>query len=426
MKARTLDPDPGPLTWFGALRRVLGRLGRYTHPAVAQPLQTAPVADAPNSPTTGTMQALAPPPMERPSLQDALAQRAAFWSAATHDLCQPAQALALFVDRLQGLPADPKAQQVHAYLDSSMQDLTRLLNGLLEVARLDAGQVLPAFAPVSVEALLARVAQEIAPQAEQKGLRLRVRSAGQWVLADGAILEHIVLALAHNAVRFTDDGTVFLSARSCAQGRSLRIDISDSGVGIAQRDHAKVFEPFAQRNLARQSQALRPSLGLYIARRHAALLGSSIQLRSALGRGSRFSLVVPQVLGMESAQADGGGAESTRLRGLQLVLLDTQDARRAAMQSLLASWGCSVHGGEWGAQPDGIVLAWDEAQGLASLQSLPAWGAVRVPVCVVYAEALAQTAQSSGQQAVVYLADPLQPAQLRAWLRRLPRSQAGV
>jgi hypothetical protein len=72
------------------------------------------------------------------------------------------------------------------------------------------------------------------------------------------------------------------------------------------------------------------------------------------------------------------------------------------------------------------VLAWDEAQGLASLQSLPAWGAVRVPVCVVYAEALAQTAQSSGQQAVVYLADPLQPAQLRAWLRRLPRSQAGV
>jgi signal transduction histidine kinase len=96
------------------------------------------------------MQALSPPPMERPSLQDALAQRAAFWSAATHDLCQPAQALALFVDRLQCLPADPKAQQVHAYLDSSMQDLTRLLNGLLEVARLDAGQVLPAFAPVSV------------------------------------------------------------------------------------------------------------------------------------------------------------------------------------------------------------------------------------------------------------------------------------
>ena len=404
--------------------------GASPAPAVLNPaphgLRTAPIPGVPvlEKPRGDALLPDAP-------LPDTAQQRAQFWSTATHDLCQPAQALALFLDRLQRLPADAKTQQLHAYLDSSMQDLTRLLQGLLEVARLDAGQVHPVHAPVAVDALLRRVAQQVAPQAQSKGLRLRVRTAGQWVQSDVAILEPIVVALAHNAVRFTDRGTVLLSARPCDQGTGVRIDVSDSGIGIAERDHPKVFAPFAQRNLARQAEALRPSLGLFIAQGHAGVLGSRLQLRSALGRGSRFSLVLPRVPSpTPHGQAEAGGA-SLGLQGLRLALLDGQAQRRDDLQGLLQAWGCTVHLAEsvqvlqdlhLHTPLGGVVLAWDASSGLPSGVTQYAKAAAGAPVCVIYAPAPVPVAPFSEGQAIVYLADPLQPGQLRAWLRRLPQA----
>ena len=438
MKVRTPAPDAEPLTWLGALRQFLGRWGLPAEPSQAQaaPLaQAAPQTRAHDLAASLAGQDAGWRAAESSQPQDALAQRAAFWSTATHDLCQPAQALALFIDRLQRLPADPKAQQVHAYLDSSMQDLTRLLSGLLEVARLDAGQVQPVLAPVSVDALLARVAQDIAPSAQEKGLRVRVRSAGQWVQSDRAMLEPLVLALAHNAVRFTDRGTVFLSVRSAVQGRSLRLDVSDSGIGIAERDHAKVFEPFAQRNVARQSPVLRPSLSLYIAQRNAVLLGSHLQLRSALGRGSRFSLVLPKADGPASPPGSEWHTDAVHANRMDIVLVDGDAPRRAQLQALLTSWGCTVHSAQTLSdfallRPEqglrGIVVAWDDAQGQDFMQAIQAWHGAPLPVCVVYAQATALQGPPLRQQSLVFLPEPLQVAPLRAWLRRLPPSDKGT
>ena len=440
MKVRTPAPDAEPPTWLGALRQFLGRWGLPAEPSQAQaqaapPAQAAPQTRAPDLAASLAGRDAGWRAAESAQPEDALAQRAAFWSTATHDLCQPAQALALFIDRLQRLPADAKAQQVHAYLDSSMQDLTRLLTGLLEVARLDAGQVQPVLAPMSVDALLARVAQDIAPSAQEKGLRVRVRSAGQWVQSDRAMLEPLVLALAHNAVRFTDRGTVFLSVRSAVQGRSLRLDVSDSGIGIAERDHAKVFEPFAQRNVARQSPVLRPSLSLYIAQRNAVLLGSHLQLRSALGRGSRFSLVLPKADGPASPPGSEWHTDAVHANRMDIVLVDGDAPRRAHLQALLTSWGCTVHsaqtlsdygllGSEQGLR--GIVVAWDDAQGQDFMQAIQAWHGTPLPVCVVYAKASALQGPPLSQQGGVFLPEPLQAAPLRAWLRRLPPSDKGT
>ena len=143
---------------------------------------------------------------------------------------------------------------------------------------------------VSVDELFSRLREQLAEQAQSKGLRLVFRSKSQAVIADPALLERILLALGRNALQFCERGTVLFSARPVQGGTAVRIDVSDSGPGIAERDHLKIFEPFAQRNAANPQGPSRPSLGLHIASRHARLLVTDLQLRSALGRGSRFSI----------------------------------------------------------------------------------------------------------------------------------------
>jgi len=365
---------------------------------------------------------------------DLLSQRASFWATATHDLCQPAQALALFLERLRRLPPQSSADALHGYLQSSMDDLTRLLTGLMELAQIDAGEVQASTMVVSVHELFSRLNAQLAGQAQAKGLRLAVRSYGQSVLTDPALLERILLALGRNALQFCERGTVLLSARLVQGGTAVRIDVSDSGPGIAERDHLKIFEPFAQRNVANPQTQSRPSLGLHIASRHARLLGTDLQLRSALGRGSRFSITLPL-----AAQARRAGdelpitLEVIGLNGLRVALFDADQERASTVGAWLTSWGCSVvnernldaaqtsHAAQ-GRQAQAIVCAWQGDAPLSAGQrilALRADNASQIPACIIYADLRTSDRIPNLPAATAVLGQPLQAAQLRAWLRRV-------
>jgi len=364
---------------------------------------------------------------------DLVQQRAQFWATATHDLCQPAQALALFLERLRRLPPQTSAEALHGYLQSSMDDLTRLLTGLMELAQIDAGEVQATAMVVSVDELFSRVNAQLAGPAQAKGLRVVARSRGQLVVADPALLERILLALGRNALQFCDRGTVLLSARPVQGGASVRLDVSDSGPGIAERDHAKIFEPFAQRNVANPQGPSRPSLGLHIASRHAALLGTGLQLRSALGRGSRFSITLP-LAAQERHDGDElpNPVKVSGPDGLRVVLLDTNRERARSVGAWLTSWGCvivndlaldvahAVNAAE-GLQVQAIVCAWSAGTPLAAgqrIQALRARSASQIPACIIYADLGKGDDIPNVPVATAVLAQPLQAAQLRAWLRR--------
>jgi len=368
---------------------------------------------------------------------DLLAQRASFWATATHDLCQPAQALALFLERLRRLPPQASADALHGYLQSSMDDLTRLLSGLMELAQIDAGEVQASTMLVSVDELFSRLREQLAEQAQSKGLRLVFRSKGQAVNADPALLERILLALGRNALQFCDRGTVLLTARPVQGGAAVRIDVSDSGPGIAERDHAKIFEPFAQRNVANPQGPSRPSLGLHIASRHARLLGTDLQLRSALGRGSRFSIMLP-LTAQERREGDElpTTLEAIGLNGVRVVLLDADQERARTVGAWLTSWGCLVvndlnldvaqtANAAEGLQAQAIVCAWQADAPLSAgdhIESLRAGNASQIPACIVYADLGTSDAIPNLPVATAVLGQPLQAAQLRAWLRRVVQS----
>jgi signal transduction histidine kinase len=370
------------------------------------------------------------PAQEEP--QDLVQQRANFWATATHDLCQPAQALALFLERLQRLPPNTSAEALHGYLRSSMEDLTRLLAGLMELAQIDAGEVQATRMAVSTDQLFARLCEQLADQAQAKGLRLVARSKGQVLQGDAALLERILLALGRNAVRFCAQGTVLLSARQVQRGTAVRLDISDSGPGIAERDHGKIFEPFAQRNLATPQGLTRPSLSLHIASRHAQLMGTKLQLRSALGRGSRFSIILPLADAFVQPQgADFANAlDAFGLEGSRVVLLDTDHERAAMVAAWLRNWGCvpldeQVLDTPNALQVQAIVCAWQTDAPLEPdrrIQALRARIGIQIPACIIHADLGAANSKRDRAAATVVLGRPLQAAQLRAWLRRVLRT----
>jgi PAS domain S-box len=217
--------------------------------------------------------------------------RSKFLAAASHDLRQPVQSLLLLIEvmkmRLAGTPLEPVTGQMELALDA----LRLLLNSLLDISKLDAGVVVPALQDVALGPLLGRLGAEYSVRAAETGISLRVVPASLVLTSDQALLERLLRNLIENAIRYTPSGKIVVGCRRTKGW--LRIDVVDSGIGIAPENHEAVFEEFHQVANAARDRAQGLGLGLAIVRRLAGLLGGRVELRSSLGRGSRFSLVLP-------------------------------------------------------------------------------------------------------------------------------------
>jgi signal transduction histidine kinase len=181
----------------------------------------------------------------------------------------------------------------------SLQGLESMFDALLDVSRMDAGAVIPrprAFEPAPI---LHRLAEEFAPLAAERGLRLSVRIApvprGLHARSDPLLVERIVRNLLSNAVKYTRTGGVLLSCRLRGAGarRQWRLEVWDTGAGIAEADRERVFEEFFQVGNPERDRAGGLGLGLAIVRRLSELLGHRLELRSVPGRGTHFALALP-------------------------------------------------------------------------------------------------------------------------------------
>ena len=170
-----------------------------------------------------------------------------------------------------------------------MTALQELLDAILDISRLDAGAVSTKVADFAVATLLERLTTAFAPSAAEKGLRLRVVPSRLYVRSDPVLLERILLNLAANALRYTQRGGVLIGCRR--RGTRVRIEVWDTGIGIAPEQRQAIFQEFYQAADA-QGTGQGLGLGLAIAARLAALLGSRIEVASRLGQGSVFSVEV--------------------------------------------------------------------------------------------------------------------------------------
>ena len=214
-----------------------------------------------------------------------------FLAAASHDLRQPFQAMRLYQQLLEQYVGNGPARHVLDLLGQSMDSGVELLNALLDVSTLEAGDVRPARSPISASQLVASVAADLSPLAKAKGLRLRWQTSPFMVRSDPVMLKRLLRNLVVNAVRYTDHGGVLIGCRR--RGTSVRIEVWDTGIGIPEEKLGLIFEDFVQLGNEERDRSKGIGLGLAIVARMARLLDLPLSVHSRPGHGSVFGVTVP-------------------------------------------------------------------------------------------------------------------------------------
>jgi signal transduction histidine kinase/CheY-like chemotaxis protein len=275
--------------------------------------------------------------------QKAIAEQASlaksrFLASASHDLRQPVHALGMFVGALRGLKLPARAHTLIDHLDASVGAMDGLFMSLLDISRLDAGVVEAAPAAIALQPLLTRICRDLAGEAAAKGLTLDVAPTRLAVVSDPVHLERILRNLIGNAVRYTARGGVLVGARREGQD-AVRLEIWDTGPGIAEADREAVFEEFYQLANPDRDRSKGLGLGLPIVRRLAIILEHGLSLDSRPGRGTVFRLTLPRAVLPEAQAPEPREPASGDGRAGVVLVVDDEAAIRVGMAELLTGWG---------------------------------------------------------------------------------------
>lgn len=360
-----------------------------------------------------------------------------FFTAVGHDLLQPLHAARLSLSALSESGVSPYARLI-GQVDHSLSTIEELLRTILDLSKLESGAFRPTLQAIALKDLLQSVLLDMAPIAREKGLVLSMRTPDVAVMSDPLMLRRILQNLLANAVQYTDHGRVLLSARR--RGAEMRVDVWDTGPGIAPAEQSKIFEEFQRGAAGERSHGGGFGIGLAIISRMIEALGHSIALCSEPGRGTRFSVSVPLAANgtvVDRALSGNRQEAAARVYGLaaiKVLVIDNDIAVRQAMGALLDRWGCDTRlvagldeiealiGAEPAFAPDVILADFhlDNGEcGLTAVQRLRAAGGAQIPAVVITADHSPEVSdQVSGSDCEI-LRKPVKPAELRALITHL-------
>ncbi len=365
-------------------------------------------------------------------LAAANAAKSRFLAVASHDLRQPMHALGLFVAQLKEASSAIERERLLQKVEASSDAAAQLLDSLLDFSKLDAGTVAADVAVFDVQVLFNRLEHHYAITAQAKNLRLRVRPSPLSVETDPLLLERILSNLLANAVRHTSEGGVLLACRR--RGTKARIEVWDTGPGIARVEIDRIFDEFYQVRSRLAEHAGGLGMGLAIVRRLAQLLELEVQVHSIEGRGSVFAIEVPlaQCVVPNGAEKEATLFEPMRFDGALALVVDDDGDARESLSGLLRQWGWQVIAVETGDQAlaalgderrlDVVITDYRLAAAEVGTQVIErvrtACGA-RVPAIVVSGDAIDELHESMHSTGVQILHKPLQAAKLRSLLHHL-------
>jgi CheY-like chemotaxis protein/two-component sensor histidine kinase len=222
-------------------------------------------------------------------------------------------------------------------IQASSKSLEGLLNSLLDISKLEADLVVPARRRFTVGELMSRLAEEIKPLADRKGLDLVYVPSSLQIMSDPGLLDRILRNLLTNAVTHTESGRILFGCRR--RGGELRVEIWDTGPGIPDNQKEHIFEEFYQGGAETGNQRDGLGLGLAIVDRLVKLLKHRIEVSSRVGRGSVFGVRVPIDEAEEAFTAPASAQLGDDGSGALIVGIDDDPTVRDALSLLLESWG---------------------------------------------------------------------------------------
>ncbi|WP_119271742.1 hybrid sensor histidine kinase/response regulator [Taklimakanibacter deserti] len=351
-----------------------------------------------------------------------------FIAAASHDILQPLNAARLFTASLVERKARGTDGELVRNVDASLGAVEDILSALLDISRLDAGALRPEISVFRIDELLNALKREFAPAAAERGLSFTVVTSSLAVRSDPKLLRRVLQNLVSNAIKYTRNGHVLMGCRR--RGDSLRIEVHDSGPGIAEHNQAVIFQEFERLS---QDKGVEPGLGLglSIVERIARMMKHPLRLTSRPGRGSCFALTIPTAPASELAASRPKAASrrANRIGGLTIFVIDNEPQILEAMQALLGGWDARVVTARSGAEA--LALFATEAadidviladyhlhrdDGLDLIERLRAMAGRPVPAILITADRSRLVQDRAAERSVQYLRKPVRPAALRAAL----------
>lgn len=360
-----------------------------------------------------------------------------FLAAAGHDIAQPLNAARLYVTSLVERAGDTPLAGLAENIDRSLDAVEEIIGALLDISRLDTGQMKPEFSVFRLDQFLAAVRIEFSPSAAERGIELIVVPSTLTVRSDLRLLRRLVQNLVSNAIKYTLTGKVLVGCRR--RGDRVQIEVWDTGLGIPAAKRETIFEEFQRLDQgAKVARGL--GLGLSIVDRLSKVLGHPIGLDSTPGKGSCFRVTLPQASAVPAEPITAPVlAPVSPLAGMVVLTIDNEPDILDGMRLLLEGWGCEVMAAPtpraaaeriraWGRPPDVMLIDFhlDEGNGLDAVASLRWRFGADLPAILVTADRTPQLRDQAKEKGLGLLGKPLKPAALRASLSQIRASRAAV
>ena len=364
-----------------------------------------------------------------------------FLAAASHDLRQPLQTLALLQALLEKVVRGKDGEKLVARQNNTLDAMSGMLDTLLDINQIEAGVVNAEIVEFSVAGTLARLRDEYSYQAQAQGLGLRVVQCGRFIRSDPRLLEQMLRNLISNALKYTKRGKVLLGCKR--RGASLSIEVWDTGVGIPEDKLAAVFEEYSQLDNAERDRSKGLGLGLSIVQRLGDMLDHKVHARSRHGAGSVFTVEVAVAEGTTTSQLPlnaGKSTPKTPRTGAILVVEDDPEVRDL-LQMFLHGEGHRVATAADGVEaldliatakvnPDLLLTDYNlpgHMNGLELAARLREVQGVPFPVVILTGDVSADTLRDIAQHDCVPLTKPVKLEGLtRIMQRLLPATTAGA
>jgi len=351
-----------------------------------------------------------------------------FLAAASHDILQPLNAARLYTTSLVERKTTGADARLAINIDASLEAVEEILGALLDISRLDTGAMKPEISSFRIAEVFAQLVVEFAPLAAEKGLELTFVPSSLTVRTDRRLLRRLLQNLVSNAIKYTPSGRVLVGCRR--RGKSLRICILDTGLGVPLSKQKIIFQEFQRLEQgARVARGL--GLGLSIVERIARVLDHQVEIRSAPGKGSMFSLDVPVAAALSgfSSLQPAPPVPVTPLEGVVVLCIENEPQVLAGMESLLSGWGCHVLTApglesaaaiiaERRARPDVLLVDYhlDEGNGIDAIVALRLELEGDIPSALVTADRSLAVRDEARAKKIQVFNKPVKPAALRAFL----------
>jgi PAS domain S-box-containing protein len=265
-----------------------------------------------------------------------------FLATASHDLRQPLQTLALLNGTLRRLVEDPDAVQAVEQQELAIGSMSRLLNALLDISKLESGAIRPDPADFAVTQVFRELHQEFAQIAHNKGLLLQIEESALVAYSDPSLVEQILRNLLSNAIKYTRQGSV--RVRASRIDEVVRVEVIDTGIGIPAAQIPYIYDEFYQVGVAANTTRDGYGLGLSIVLRIVRLLKARLDVQSELARGSTFSLELPSSASRPVADPSHLAVTPARQSPSEawILLVEDDPAVQAATRMLLKVEGYRV------------------------------------------------------------------------------------